>query len=314
LEAGGAVVDLCPVADGGEGTMMVLVGALGGDVVDVVAPDPLGRPVDCRFALLGDGRTAVVEVAQASGLDRLSDHERDGVSATSYGTGALIVHAIDAGAETVLIAAGGSATTDGGHGAIRALERAGGPRGTALVVLCDVASRFEQAADLFGPQKGADAAAIGRLRSQLDVLADGWAKTARDPRGVVLTGAAGGLSGGFWAQYGARLVGGSAFVLEHVNFDARLRRARAVVIGEGRLDATTLEGKIAAEIARRARAAGVPCHAIVGSEDGDAAAGESLALASIATAGTEVALVAAGRRLAGDNPPQAVLSSHGGPL
>lgn len=262
LEAAGLVPpDLCPVADGGEGTLEVLLMALGGETAGADATDALGRPIKAGFALVEDGGTAIVEVAEASGLTRIAEGERDAFAASSRGTGELIVAACAAGAEVVLVAAGGSATTDGGAGAIEAIEDAGGLQGTALVVLCDVRTPFEQAPATFGPQKGADGKTVKKLERRLEQLA---AKLPRDPRGVAMTGAAGGLAGGLWAQYNATLEPGARFVLETLGFDKRMRAARAVIVGEGRLDATTLEGKIAGEIATRARQAGVPCHAIVG--------------------------------------------------
>jgi glycerate kinase len=294
LRDAGVAADRCPVADGGEGTADALVGALGGRLVTVTADDPLGRAVACRYGLLDGGRTAVVEVAQASGLHRLAPEERDGERAGSAGTGQLVAHALRSGARTVLVAAGGSATTDGGRGAIAAMHAAG-VADVELVVLCDVATPFERAAAVFGPQKGADAAAVARLERRLGALADGW---PRDPRGVAMSGAAGGLAGGLWAAFGAELRAGAPFVLERLGFDRRLRAARAVVVGEGRLDATTLEGKIAAEVARRAHAAGVPAHAVVGSRAPDGAAEAALGLRTVQEAGTPQALRDAGRRLA----------------
>ncbi|MFL5847157.1 MAG: glycerate kinase [Solirubrobacteraceae bacterium] len=259
LERGGLEPpDLCPVADGGEGTMEVLLTALGGETAGATVSDPLGRPVAAGYALIEGGGTAIVEVAQASGL-ALGDGRAE--EASTRGTGELIAHAIDAGAQVVLIAAGGSATTDGGAGAIAAIDEAGGLRGAALVVLCDVRTPFEQAAATFAPQKGADPAAVERLAQRLD---DHARRLPRDPRGVPMTGAAGGLSGGLWAAYGAHLEPGAAFVLEAIGFDERLRHARAIVTGEGRLDATSLDGKAAGEVAGRAHDAGVPAHAIVG--------------------------------------------------
>ena len=233
--------DVCPVADGGEGTMEVLLCALGGETAAADVTDPLGRPIRAGLALLDDGETAIAEVAQASGLALVRPGERDAEAASSEGTGELIAAAIAAGAATVLVAAGGSATTDGGAGAITALQRAGGLHGARLIVLCDVRTPFELAADRFAAQKGADHAAIGRLRRRLERFAS---RLPRDPRGVAMTGAAGGLAGGLWAQFGAQLTPGAAFVLETLDFDARMRAARAVVVGEGRLDRTTLEGKI----------------------------------------------------------------------
>src|SRR5688572_17692615 len=121
--------DLCPVADGGEGTLEVLLTALGGETRGTEAHDPLGRPVRAGFALVEDGGTAIVEVAEASGLGRVAEDERDAEAASSAGTGELIAAAVEAGAQVVLVAAGGSATTDGGAGAIEAIGEHGGLRG-----------------------------------------------------------------------------------------------------------------------------------------------------------------------------------------
>jgi glycerate kinase len=295
LERAGLVPpDLCPVADGGEGTLEVLLTALGGETAGTTASDPLGRPVRAGFALIEEGGTAIVEVAEASGLHRVAPAERDALAASTRGTGELIAAAAAAGAQVVLVAAGGSATTDGGAGAIEAIEEAGGLQGTRLVVLCDVRTPFELAANVFGPQKGADAKAVAALRRRLDAFAD---TLPRDPRRAPMTGAAGGLSGGLWAKYGARLEPGAAFVLDALSFDARLRAARAVVVGEGRLDATTLEGKIAGEIATRARQAGVPCHAIVGSSAIEPLSARILDLQVILEAGTLTELEEAGHDL-----------------
>ena len=253
--------DLAPVADGGEGTAEVLLTALGGQTGGAEVHDPLGRPVMAGFALIEDGGTAVVEVAAASGLGLVEPSERDPVAASTYGTGELINAAIDAGAQVVLVAIGGSGTTDGGAGAIAAIEERGGLRGASLVCICDVRVPFERAAEVFGPQKGADPDTVVQLTERLNALADGW---DRDPRGRPMTGGAGGLSGGLWAAFGAKLEPGAAFVLDALDFDRRMREAGAVIVGEGRMDATTLEGKIAGEIAVRARQAGVPCHAVCG--------------------------------------------------
>jgi len=290
LERVGLASDLAPVADGGEGTMDVLFADAGGERVTVRASDPLGREIDATLALLGDGRTAIVEVAQASGLALLAPHERDAEAATSAGTGQLVAIAIDAGASHVLVAAGGSATTDGGLGAINAIEQAGGLRGARVTVLCDVRTPFERAAATFGPQKGADAAAVARLQKRLEAFGL--------PRGVPMTGAAGGLAGGLWARLGAQLVAGAPYVLAALDFDRRLDASRAVIVGEGRLDQTSLQGKIAAEIATRARQTGVPAHAIVGSCALDRFDARILDLQEILQAGTEAAIEAAAASLA----------------
>src|SRR4051812_36533855 len=150
LEAAGCPPpDLCPVADGGDGTTEVLLAALGGETAAADVVDPLGRPVRAGFALVEDGEVAVVEAAAASGLALLADDERDPEAATSAGTGMLIAAAVDAGASVVLLAAGGTATMDGGQGAVEALREAGGVRGARVVVLCDVRTPFERAADVF---------------------------------------------------------------------------------------------------------------------------------------------------------------------
>ncbi len=163
----------------------------------------------------------------------------------------------------ILVAIGGSATMDGGAGALEAIAEAGGLGGAQLVVLCDVRTPFEQAPKVFGPQKGADAAMVKRLEKRLDALAGTW---PRDPRGVPMTGCAGALSGGLWAVHRAVLEPGAQWVLDALDFDARMRASRAVITGEGKLDEQTLQGKLVGEIGTRARQSGVPLHAIVGTD------------------------------------------------
>ena len=294
LEASGWPVDRCPLADGGEGTMEVLVTALGGQTETATVCDPLGREVEAGFALIEDGGTAIVEVAQASGLTLVAEDERDAEAASSAGTGQLILAAVEAGAEVVLLGAGGSATTDGGAGAIAAIEAGGGLGATTLVVLCDVSTPFERAAEVFGAQKGADPDTVAALTRRLRERA---LQLPRDPRGVALTGAAGGLAGGLWATFGARLRPGAAFVCDAVGFDARMREARAVVVGEGKLDRSTLAGKVAGEVAVRCRQAGVPVHAIVGRNEIGLFDARILALDSIEEAGTLADVERAAARL-----------------
>jgi glycerate kinase len=261
LAGAGQPAQECPVADGGEGTLDALADSLELAGVRVGVTDPLGREIVAGFGLAPTG-VAVVEMAAASGLGLVSDPERDAVAASSYGTGELIAAALEAGAGTVYVAVGGSATTDGGAGAIRAITERGGLGRAKLVVLCDVRTPFELAPATFAPQKGASPDQVRTLERRLDRLA---AKLPRDPRGVPMTGAAGGLAGGLWAQFGAELVGGASFVLSALDYDNRMRAARAVVTGEGRLDHQSLVGKLVSEVATRARQAGVPCHAVVGS-------------------------------------------------
>jgi glycerate kinase len=300
LEAEGVPADRCPIADGGEGTAAVLRSALGGEEREEIVTGPLGATINAHFTLLAPAggralRTAVVEVAAASGLPLIAREDRDPWSATSYGTGELIVQAVGAGAELVLVACGGSATVDGGAGALAAIDQLGGLRGAKLVCLCDVATSWSRCAEVFGPQKGASPALVGDLTERLAELASTLPK---DPSEVPGGGAAGGLAGGLWAVHGAKLERGAPFVLSALGTDARMRAARFVIVGEGRIDRTTLEGKGPGELATRARQAGVPTHAVVGKNEIDAFDARIIDLMEIIEATTRDQLVAAGRALA----------------
>ena len=286
--------DLCPVADGGEGTLDALLPQLGGELVALDVQDPLGRDIRAGFGLVEDGGTAIVEMAAASGLGLVAEDERDAWAASTYGTGQLIAAAAQAGAAVILVAVGGSATTDGGAGAIEAIEEAGGIGRAKIVVLCDVRTPFEDAPKVFGPQKGADPAMVQRLEARLGELAQ---RLPRDPRGVPMTGGAGGLSGGLWAQYGAALEPGAPFVLDALDFDERMRASRAVVTGEGKLDEQTLQGKLVGEIGTRTRQAGVPLHAIVGTDQLDGFGKRMIDLQMVQEATNIEELDAAGERL-----------------
>jgi glycerate kinase len=291
--AGGAAVEL-PVADGGEGTFEVLARGLDARPVRIRTVGPWGDAVDAAIALTEDG-TAVVELAFASGLNLPASGHRDPVAASTYGTGVLMAEAVRLGARRLLVAAGGSATTDGGAGAIAAIEERGGLGGAELVILSDVTTRFSDAARVFAPQKGADPAVVADLTRRLDLQAAGFAADyGRDPRLVDRTGAAGGFSGGMWARYGASLVSGADYVLDLLGFDAKLALSSSVVVGEGRLDSQTGQGKIIAAIV--ARAGAKPVYAVVGSVDPDL--GEaSDSFAGIIVAGDPAAMHAAGAEL-----------------
>jgi glycerate 2-kinase len=284
--------DLCPVADGGDGTLDALLPQLGGELVARTVVGPKGEPVKTGFGLIEDGGTAIVEMAMASGLALMD--ELDAWGATTYGTGELIAAAAEAGAAVILVAVGGSATTDGGAGAIEAIEAAGGIGKAKIVILTDVRTPWEDAPKVFGPQKGADGAMIARLEARLEEYAQTLPK---DPRGVPMTGAAGGLSGGLWAKYGAALEPGAPFVLDALDFDDRMRAARAVVTGEGRLDQQTLQGKLVGEIGTRTRQAGVPLHAIVGTDRLDGFGKRIIDLQMVQEATNLEELEAAGERL-----------------
>ncbi|HUA02788.1 MAG TPA: glycerate kinase [Solirubrobacteraceae bacterium] len=301
LEAAGRPVDLCPIADGGEGTVDALLLALDGERRTAVVSDPLGRPVEATFGIGEAGRGRVVgilEMASASGLGLVDPSERDPIAASTFGTGELIMAAVEAGANVVYVGAGGSATTDGGAGAIRAIEERGGLGGAdraRITVLTDVRTPFEHAARVFGPQKGAGPDDVAKLTKRLN---DQARRLKRDPRGVPMTGAAGGLSGGLWAEFDAELVPGAQFVLDAVDFDRRMRVARAVVTGEGKLDQQSLAGKLVSEVSTRARQGGVPCHAIVGTRELDSFGVRVLDLQAVLEASTPRQISAAARRLA----------------
>jgi glycerate kinase len=294
LREAGWEADACPVADGGEGTLALLVEAFGGELVEVAAADPLGRRVACAFGLLSGGATAVVEMAQASGLARVAPAERDAWGASTAGTGELILAAAGTGAREILVAVGGSATTDGGAGAIAAIRDGGGLGAARLRVLCDVECPFEDAPSVFGPQKGADTAVVARLEERLAALA---ATLPRDPRGMRFGGCAGGLSGGLWAAFGAELCAGAPAVLDALGVDARMRAAQLVVAGEGCLDEQSFGGKIVGELVRRAGAAGIAIHAVVGTSRLSADAAARAGLQGVWEASTLEAMTAAGRAL-----------------
>jgi glycerate kinase len=308
-EAGVEAVEL-PVADGGEGTLDALVANLGGELRTVRVTDPLGREIEAEYALLegwpsrgGSARTAgkggatdapiaVVECARASGLGLLGEDERDAFGASTRGTGELIAAAVEAGAGRVIVTVGGSATTDGGAGAVAALDDAGvRPK---LEVWCDTRNPWEAAPRLFGPQKGADPDTVKRLEQRLARLAR---QAPKDPRGVALTGSAGGLSGGLWAWCGAQLVAGAPALLEAVGFDARMRESAFVVTGEGCLDRLTFQGKAVFEVATRARQSGVACHAVVGRSELEPFEERILDLQTVTRASTIAEIEQAGREL-----------------
>jgi glycerate 2-kinase len=261
--------DLCPLSDGGEGFAQVLAavpssaGTARGQWRQTEVAGPLGRPVLARW-WLADG-VAVVESAAASGLPLAGGARgNDPVGASTRGTGELLVAAKAAGARRVLVGVGGSATTDGGRGALEAIEAAGGLGGTEVVVACDVETRFVDAAEQFGPQKGASPSQVAQLTERLRLLA----VDLRDRYGVDVadlagSGAAGGLAGGL-AALGARLVPGFGVVAESVGLADRLGRVDLVVTGEGRLDATSWAGKVVAGVVRAARHAGVPVLVVPG--------------------------------------------------
>ena len=251
--------DEAPMADGGEGTLDVLGGANRTTLVS----GPLGDPVRAGWRL-SRGR-AVIEMAAASGIHLVGGAAgNDPVSASTTGTGELVSAALDAGARHVLVGMGGSATTDGGLGALRAMSPFPRLRGVELVVACDVTTRFLDAAEVFAPQKGATPSQVELLRRRLERLAQVYVEEhGVDVTELVGGGAAGGLAGGL-AAVGATLVSGFEAVAEHTGLEELIEEADLVVTGEGFLDEQSFEGKVVGGVAEMAAGLGVPVLAVVG--------------------------------------------------
>ena len=295
--APGASIDRVPMADGGEGTVAALVAATGGSFREVVVHGPMGESLSARFGLLGDGRTAAIEMAAASGLVLVPIERRDPMVATTRGTGELLLAAIGAGARRVIVGIGGSATNDGGAGLGQALGfrlfddegRELGPGGGGLgglaridasgrrpelhgvevAVACDVTNPLcgpKGASAVYGPQKGATPAMIGVLDANLAHFA---AIVERDLgvsiRDLPGSGAAGGLGGGLVAFAGGRLEPGINLVIEAVDLRSRLQGADLCLTGEGALDDQSAFGKTAVGVGRLARSLGCPVLALAGS-------------------------------------------------
>ena len=254
-----------PLADGGEGTL----DAFGGPNRRTTVTGPLGDPIDAAWRLSG-GR-AVIEMARASGLSLVGGADgNDPLEATTAGTGELIAKAVEAGAREIIVGLGGSATTDGGLGALRALPAPSRLRGVDLVVACDVETRFADAAQVFGPQKGATAAQIRLLNARLERLVDVYrSEHGADVADVVGGGAAGGLAGGLVAA-GARLESGAALIADAVDLYDKIESADLVVTGEGRVDATSFDGKVVGAVIELAAAAECDVLVIGGRIDDDA--------------------------------------------
>lgn len=264
LEPMGWEVDGVLLADGGEGSIDVL----GGPNKTSLVTDPLGDPVRAPWRL--DGRTAYIEMAAASGLALIGGAEaNDPIAADTYGTGELISQAIELGARTIYVLLGGSATTDGGFGALRAMPPAVRMKEIELIVACDVKTRFTDAAVVFGPQKGASPAQVKLLTRRLERLAQVYLdEYGVDVATAVGAGAAGGLAGGLLAV-GARIESGFDVLAEGVGLDELLVGADLVITGEGLLDDETFNGKVVGGVAAWAGAEAVPVLAIVGARRGE---------------------------------------------
>ncbi len=282
--APGVELDVAPLADGGPGTVEALLAGVGGERVTRTVRGPLGAPVRATYGLLDSGRTAVIEMAAASGLSLLTPRERDPRHASTFGTGELMRAALDAGCERLILGLGGSATNDGGTGALAALgfrfldeHGAPLPPGGAelkrlarvdasgrhprlseveLLVASDVTAPLlgpDGASRLFGPQKGADEATVAELESALARLAEVVSPENANLPGA---GAAGGFGYGLTALAGGKLVSGYGLVARTLRLPERLAAAEAVLTGEGRFDRQTALGKGPGVLAREARALG----------------------------------------------------------
>ena len=256
----GHSVDVVPMADGGEGTLA----ALGGPNRTSMVTGPLGEPTSAEWRL-GAG-TAVFEMAQASGLVLAGGKEgNDPVAATTTGVGELIVEAIDAGAIRIIVGLGGSATTDGGFGAVEAVgDEVSKIADIELLVACDVRTLFTDAAVVFGPQKGANPDQVAELTDRLVALVDVYKdRFGVDVSTIERAGATGGLAGGL-AALGATLVDGFDLVAAITGLDAALDGADLVVTGEGLLDEESFNGKVIGGVTALANAKGIPVLAIAG--------------------------------------------------
>lgn len=258
---GGTCVQL-PMADGGEG----LLDVLGGPNRTTVVTGPLGDDVEAAWRL--SRGTAVIEMARASGLALVGGAEgNDPIAASTEGTGELITAAVDAGATRVIVGAGGSATTDGGLGAVRAMVAPQRMKRVQLQVACDVRTRFVDAATVFAPQKGASPAQVELLRRRLERLVQVYRETyGVDVGELEHAGAAGGLAGGL-AALGAELVSGFDLVADDLHLADAIADADLVITGEGYLDAQSFDGKVVGGVLAMAVAEGVPVLAVTGDAD-----------------------------------------------
>ncbi len=332
LEAGGIVaavlgealpdaeLQVAAAADGGEGTTEAVLRAVGGERRSVTVTGPLGNPVTASFGLVADGRTAVLEMASASGLELVPPGRLDPLVATSFGAGELITAALDAGARELVVGVGGSATVDGGVGMAQALGWAVlradgsdcGPGGAALAAVeeifglgvvpelafsrvraaCDVTNPLlgpTGAARIFGPQKGATPVVVEELERGLARLAEVWRREGLlDSVDHPGDGAAGGLGAGLRAFCRAELCPGTELVAELTGLDRAIRAADVLITGEGRTDDQTAGGKLPAVLAAMARRAGSSTVLVSGAIDGDLPELDAAFDARFATVGPEV--------------------------
>jgi glycerate kinase len=285
-----------PIGDGGNGTAGLLISRNGGEWTSCQVHDPLGREITAGFGLMENGQTAVIEMADASGLQFLKTEELNPLQTTTFGCGEMIRQALDKGVRKIILGMGGSATVDGGAGILRALgirfldesgtdlpDQPGAMTGlaaidlsgmdkrfpeTSLIILCDVNNPLlgsEGAAAVFGPQKGAGPKDIPRLESALLRLKDkALAQTGKDMSAVPYAGTAGGAAAGLSVFLNASLVNGIDYFLETTGFEEALSKSNLVITGEGSIDEQTLQGKGPFGVADQAKKKGIPVIALAG--------------------------------------------------
>ena len=273
---------LFPVADGGEGTVSTLVSTTGGEIVSAVVHDPLGRKIEASYGILGDGKTCVIEIAEASGLTLLESTERNPLKASTFGTGELMLHALNSGYRNFIIGLGGSATNDGGVGMLQALGmkfineqgteiQSGGGELSKIrkiddaqfdnripechfVIASDVTNPLigpNGASAIFGPQKGATMNMVEILDNNLSVFADIVEKfTGHSLHNQKGAGAAGGAGGALLAFFPSEMRRGIEVVLASISFEEHFKDADLIITGEGKTDKQTLSGKTALGIAQ----------------------------------------------------------------
>lgn len=284
------------IADGGEGTAEALINTLKGEWCEALVSDPLGRPIKARYGIIRHESTAIMEMAAASGLPLLTTEERNPMKTSTYGTGQLILHALEQGCRKILVGIGGSATNDGGTGMLRALgyrflDNEGGElenggeilehichidathvlpqvHDAEFIVACDVDNPLygpTGAAHVFAPQKGANQEMVALLDKGLRNYAEAILSfNGMDIADVPGAGAAGGMGAGMMAMLGARLAKGIDLILDAIHFDEIIKGSDLVVTGEGRIDRQTLMGKAPGGVLKRTTAQGIPTLAIGG--------------------------------------------------
>lgn len=290
------IIDSFPVGDGGDGTAQIIIEKFKGVNLDAEVHDPLGRKIQASFGLIDDGRTAVIEMADASGMRLLSSDELSPFTTSSYGTGELLKLALDKNVKEIIIGLGGSATVDGGAGLLKAigvkfLNKDGAelrqlPQDLSqleeinisgidqrifkckITVLCDVDNYLlgeNGAAATFGPQKGASASDLPKLEMILQRISDlAYKETRKQMREVKHGGAAGGIAAALHAFFNAELVNGAEYFLQLTNFEESLKKCDLLITGEGSLDEQTLKGKAPFAVAKYAKQYDIPVIGLAG--------------------------------------------------